>query len=84
MIWEALFRGSVIVGFTQGVITLMDKVMSEEILPHRIYNTADAARLLSMDRSNVINLLRSKEIKGRLVDGNYRIMGSAILEYINR
>ncbi|MBF0355836.1 MAG: helix-turn-helix domain-containing protein [Alphaproteobacteria bacterium] len=84
MIWEALFKGSIIIGFTQGIMTLMDKVMAEEILPHRIYTTADAARLLSMDRPDVINLLRSKEIKGRLVDGNYRIAGSSILEYIGR
>ena len=84
MIWEAFLRGSAVVGFAHGVMTLIDKVMAEEILPHRIYTTTEAARFLSMDRDAVVGLLRRKELQGRLVEGNYRIVGSAILEYIGK
>lgn len=84
MIWDALLKGGIVVTFAQGIMAVMDKVMAEEILPHRIYNTVDAARLLGMERKAVVDLLRRKELKGWLVEGNYRIVGSALLEYIGR
>jgi hypothetical protein len=84
MIWEALLKGSALVTFTQGVMTLLEKTFAEEILPHRIYGTADAARIIGMDRRDVLDLVHTGRIKGTKVDGNYRILGSSILEYMSR
>jgi len=84
MIWQALLKGTAIVTFTQGIMALVDKAFAEEILPHRIYNTVEAAEILGMDRLDVIQLLRRDDLRGKRVDGNYRILGSSLLEYLSR
>lgn len=84
MIWQALIKGTAIVTFTQGVVALVDKVFADEVLPHRIYNTEEVAPILGMTRIDVIKLLQRDELKGKRVDGNYRILGSSILEYMSR
>jgi hypothetical protein len=84
MIGQTLVRSTLAMGFLQGVMTLLDRVFTDEVLPHRIYNTVEAAHFLGLERLDVIRLLKNSEIKGRRVDGNYRILGSSILEYLGR
>ena len=84
MIWQALLKGTAVVTFTQGIMALVDKAFAEEILPHRIYNTVEAAEILGMERLDVIKLLRQDDLKGKRVDGNYRILGASLLEYLSR
>ena len=84
MIWTTLIRGGALLTFAHGAITLIEKVFTEDVLPHRIYNTVDLARVLGMDRRDALALVTGGEIKGIKVDGNYRILGSSILDYMNR
>ena len=84
MIWEAVIKGSALVWFAQGAMALVDRVFSEQILPHRIYNTTEAARLLEIERLDVLGLIQSEKIKAKKIEGNYRILGSNLLEYMSR
>ena len=84
MMWTTLARGGAILTFATGAISLIEKMFTEDVLPHRIYNTIDLARILGMDRKAVLELVHKGEIKGLKVDGNYRILGSSILDYMNR
>jgi hypothetical protein len=84
MIWTALIRGGALLTFAHGAISLVEKAFAEDVLPHRIYNTVDLARILGMDRLAVLTLVDDRQIKGIKVDGNYRILGSSILEYMKR
>ena len=82
---ENLFvRGAMAVGLVDGVLGLLDRLFSDDIQPHRIYNTVDVARFLNMERLDVIRLLNDDEIKGRRVGGNFRVPGASILEYLAR
>jgi hypothetical protein len=55
-----------------------------EISPTRIYNTHQVSRFLGIDRKTVIALVKKKEIIGKNVNGNYKIPGQSILEYLNK
>ncbi len=84
MIWTAVIKGSALVTFVQGAMALVDKVFGEEILPHRIYSSGEAAQLLGMERLQVLELVRAGTIRAKKVGDNYRILGSNIVEYMNR
>ncbi len=84
MIWTALVRGGALLTFAHGAITLIEKAFAEDVLPHRIYNTVDLARILGMDRRQALDLVDGGDIKGLKVDGNYRILGSSIWEYMKK
>ena len=84
MIWTAVIKGSALVTFVQGAMVLVDKIFGEEILPHRIYSSAEASQLLGMDRLEVLGLIRSGKIKAKKVGDNYRILGSNLVDYMNR
>ncbi|CAA7625253.1 hypothetical protein A6A04_21135 [Paramagnetospirillum marisnigri] len=84
MIWTAVIKGSALVTFVQGAMVLVDKIFGEEILPHRIYSSAEASQLLGVDRLEVLGLIRSGTIKAKKVGDNYRILGSNLVDYMNR
>ena len=84
MIWEALLRGGALVTFAQGAMALVDRAFSDEVLPNRIYNSAEASVLLGLDRLEVLALIKAEKIKAKKVEGNYRILGSSLLEYMVR
>ncbi|HIJ62813.1 MAG TPA: helix-turn-helix domain-containing protein [Rhodospirillaceae bacterium] len=84
MIWEAVLRGSALVWFAQGAMTLVDRMFAEELLPHRIYGSEEAARLLGVERLEVLRLIQNDKIKAQKVDGNFRILGSNLLEYMGK
>ena len=85
MIWEyVISRGNTLVWFAYGAAALVDRVFSEQVLPHRIYNTTEAARLWEIERLEVLALIQSEKIKAKKIDGNFRILGSNLLEYMSR
>ena len=55
---------------------------NREVKPNRIYNSAETARLLGVDRGVVVGLLKSGKLNGQLVKGNFRVPGLSILEYL--
>nr|CAM74013.1 magnetosome protein MamR [Magnetospirillum gryphiswaldense MSR-1] len=57
---------------------------AKEILPHRIYSSGEAAQLLGMERLQVLEMVRAGTIKAKKVGDNYRILGSNLVEYMNR
>ena len=54
------------------------------IRPKRIYNSRETARLLRVERSDVINSIVAGKLKGLLVNRNYRILGKNIQENLRR
>ncbi len=84
MIWETVLKGSALVWFAQGTMALVDRVFSDQVQPHRIYGSEEAARLLGIERLDVLALIRAEKIKAKKMDGNYRILGSNLLEYMSR
>ena len=82
MIWMAVVRTGAIISLAAAILQLYDSNV-REVKPNRIYSTREAARYLGMDRRSVVGLLRRKILRGKLVDGNYRILGSSILEYLS-
>ena len=83
MIWLAILRSATALSLAATALQLYD-LATREVKPNRIYSTREAARFLGMDRRAVVELARASELKGRLVDGNYRIPGHSILEFLNK
>ncbi len=83
MIWLTLVRAGTILSVGTALIHLIDQ-RTREINPSRIYSTIDAARFLGASRKMIVELVKNNELRGKLVRGNYRIMGQSIIEYINK
>ncbi|MBF0255882.1 MAG: DNA-binding protein [Gammaproteobacteria bacterium] len=84
MIWTAVARVATALHLTYAIKNLTDQERRErrEINPNRIYNSREVARLLEMERSEVLSLITRGALKARLVNGNYRVSGECILEYL--
>ena len=57
--------------------------LSRQINRNRIYNSRETAQLLELERDKVVGLLQSGILNGRLVNGNYRITGKSIEDYLH-
>lgn len=84
--WLFLTRLGTVLGLTLRLKALRENQLKErkEIKPHRIYSTHEASVLLDIERIEVVGLLARREIKGRLVNGNYRIPGSSLLKFLKQ
>ena len=83
MIWLTIVRAGTLISLAAAVLQLYD-LSTREVKPNRIYSTREAARYLGLNRRNVVKLIRSRKLKGKLVRGNYRIPGQSILKYLNQ
>ena len=84
--WLFMGRMGTLLGVTLTLNNLREVHQREqrEIQPHRIYNSREAAVLLGIDRVELVKRLTNNQIKGRLVNGNYRIPGSCLLDYLKQ
>jgi len=84
MIWVTIARIATTLHLTYAIKNLSDmhRMERSEINPNRIYNSREVARLLGLERSEVLNLISNDALSGRLVNGNYRVSGQCILEYL--
>ncbi len=84
MFWINLSRLALLlnVGLTAKNIQLNSE-QEKQINLARIYNSREAALLLDIERSKVVQLLQSGTLKGRLINGNYRITGKCIEDYLH-
>ncbi len=85
MLWTALSRIVLLMNlaYTARSLTQQHGVTHNHINSGRIYSSREAARLLGIERSEVVCLLKAGELKGRLVNGNYRIIGKSIEDYLH-
>ena len=83
MIWLTLVRAGTILSVGTALVHLIDQ-RTREINSSRIYTSTDAARFLGASRRGVVELVKQNKIRGKLVQGNYRIMGQSIIEYLNK
>ncbi|MEI6984552.1 MAG: helix-turn-helix domain-containing protein [Rhodospirillaceae bacterium] len=81
--WTIVLRGGALMSIALAGFQLFD-IFFREIRPHRIYTTDEAALLLGIERRIVINLIQKDAIRGTKVDGNYRILGRSLLEYLKK
>jgi len=82
MIWSALTRMGALLSMGLLFKDLHD-LATRDIKPNRIYSSQEAARYLGISRTDVIKLLRSNKLRGKMVEGNYRIPGQSILGYLD-
>ena len=83
MIWLTIVRAGTIMSLVAAVTHYYD-LRNREVKPNRIYSSIEAARFLGVDRRTVIGLIKSEELRGRLVKGNFRIPGQSLLKYLNQ
>ena len=83
MIWTLVLRGGAVVSLALAVVQLYDQLF-REIRPNRLYSIDEAARLLRLDRETLERLLRQGAFLSANVDGNYRILGQNLLDYLKR
>ena len=76
-------RAGTVMSLVAAVVHFYDQ-RNREIRPNRIYSSTEAARFLDVDRRVVVDLLKSEQLRGRLVKGNFRIPGQSIIEYLNQ
>ena len=84
MIWATITRMATTLHLTYAIKKLNEQQRMErcEIKPYQIYNSSEVASLLNTDRKEIVKLVSRGDIPGRLVNGNYRISGQSILEYL--
>lgn len=83
MIWTALLRVGTILSIGSAALHLFDE-HTRAINASRIYRTSEAARFLGVSRKDVVRLIRAEKIRAKLVNGNYRIIGQNLIEYLNQ
>ena len=57
--------------------------MTEEILPHGVYTTEEAEKLLKISNSTMKRMLKSGLIKANKVGKQYRILGLELLRIVS-
>lgn len=83
MIWMAIMRAGTLISLAAAVTHYID-LRTREIKPTRIYSSEEAARFLGVERRDIVQLFKNKQLRGRLVDGNLRIPGQSIIEYLSQ
>jgi excisionase family DNA binding protein len=57
--------------------------MTQEILPHGVYTTEEAEKLLKISNSTMKRMLKSGLIKANKVGKQYRILGLELLRLVS-
>jgi excisionase family DNA binding protein len=81
LIWLTLVRIGTVISVGSAILHLIEQ-RTREINGSRIYSSEEAARFLGVDRRTVVKLIKNEEMSGKLVRGNYRILGQSIVEYL--
>ncbi len=79
----AIMRAGTVMSLVAAVTHYLD-LRNREVKPNRIYSSTEAARFLGGSRRTVIELVKNEQLRGRLVQGNYRIPGQSIIEYLSQ
>ncbi|WP_135075088.1 helix-turn-helix domain-containing protein [Terasakiella sp. SH-1] len=80
--WTMIARVGTLMSLGAALMELYNS-RHREVNSSRIYNSTEAARFLGVERKEVIRLLEQGRMRGRLVNGNYRVPGSSIIEYLS-
>lgn len=83
MIWSSIVRAGALLSLWVAIKDLHD-LATREVKPNRIYGSLEAARYLGVHRREVIQLIKDNKLRAKLVNGNYRIPGQSILEYLKQ
>ena len=81
--WTLVLRSGAVMSIALAGLQLFD-MFFREIRPHRIYTSDEAALLLGIERRALVQLVTKGAIPGTKVDGNYRILGQALLDYLKQ
>ncbi|CAK0744571.1 Magnetosome protein MamR [Azospirillaceae bacterium] len=81
--WTLVLRSGAVLSIALAGVQLFD-MFFREIRPHRLYSSGDAARLLGVERRDIIRLARQGAIQSKKVDGNYWILGQNLLDYLSK
>ncbi|MEI6560012.1 MAG: helix-turn-helix domain-containing protein [Rhodospirillaceae bacterium] len=81
--WTLVLRSGALMSLALAGLQLFD-LFFREIRPHRIYTSDEAALLLGVERRAIVHLVARGDIPGSKVDGNYRILGQSLLDYLTK
>ena len=79
--WTLVLRSGAVMSLALAGLQWFD-LFFREIRPHRIYTSDEAALLLGVERRTIVHLVARGDIPGSKVDGNYRILGQSLLDYL--
>ncbi|HEB72580.1 MAG TPA: helix-turn-helix domain-containing protein [Nitrospirae bacterium] len=80
--WVTILRVSAILSVGLTIKQALDE-FTLNVNANRIYSTRQATKFLGIERKGVIKLIKKSIIKAKMIDGNYRITGASILEYLS-
>jgi excisionase family DNA binding protein len=83
LIWLSLARAGTVISLGTAVVHFLDK-RTREINSTRIYSSEEAARFLGVSRRTMVKLLNNNDIQAKMVQGNFRILGQNIIEYLRK
>ena len=78
-----IVRAGTVLSVGSAILHLIEQ-RTRDVSTSRIYSSQEAARFLGVSRKTVIGLIKKEKMRGKLVKGNYRIMGQSIVEYLNK
>ena len=83
MIWATLMRVGAALSLAGAVMEVRNH-FAPEVKPNRLYSSKESARFIGVDRKTVVKMVRNNELQGKLIEGNFRILGQSILEYLKK
>lgn len=83
MIWLTITRIGSLMTMGAAVKHYYDQY-TREVKSHRIYTSSEVARFLGVSRRAVVKLVKNGAIPGKMANGNFRISGQSILDYMNK
>jgi len=82
MFWVIVERAGVLLMTAIAGKQLVD-ALGQKIKPDRVYSTNDAAKLLQIEKADVIELILTGKLKAQSISGNYRILGKNLMEMLS-
>ena len=79
--WTLVLRSGAVMSLALAGLQLFD-LFFRDIRPHRSYTSDEAALLLGVERRTIVHLVARGDIPGSKVDGNYRILGQSLIDYL--
>lgn len=80
--WVLFQRLSMVLIAALSMDQLLKTLSPGQIKTDKIYSTGDVARMLRVDKGIVSVLIERGDMKARKVDGDYKILGQSIMDFL--
>ena len=80
--WILFQRLSMVLITALSMDQLLKTLSPGQIKTDKVYSTGDVARMLRVDKEVVSVLINKGDIKARKVDGDFKILGQSIMDFL--